>query len=182
MVIILTEQMIITGVVVFISAILLYDLAKSFFTKGAGKMIWDTIRLKLWYVGGMHKKILNKQLAELFIPLFQSGIPIADVFQLIGNAVQNKIYADRIRAIGIRVERGEKVSEAISENPYFSAELTTLFNVQEISGEFDKNLDYFIERTEQEYQLSLKTALYVAHFIYMVVLVQLIEWMRNTFN
>ena len=147
--------------------VIIYEFTKSYYTVGSGKKTWDMRRLKLWFFGEMHKKTLNIQFAEMFISIYRSGLPITDVFSLIGNAIENKLYGAEIHKIGERIEQDESVADSVEQCYYFPYRLKNIFVIGQKTGEFDKNLDYFISQSKYQIELSLKTAMYVIYIFFL---------------
>ena len=126
--------------------------------------------------------MLNQQFAELFITMYRSGMPITDVFRLVGNAIDNKMYSSSIVEIGNRIEKGDTVAESTEQCVFFPFSLKSLFQMGEKTGEFDRNMDHFIRQSKNELELSLKTAMYVIYVFFLFVLSLMILYMKGMFR
>jgi len=144
--------------------------------------VLERLALRVWRAGPLYVKYLNKQFAELFVSLFKTGLPIKQVFELIGKALPNQVYGGAIRTIGARVDRGATVSEATDACAYFSLELKRLFRLGEITGEYDNNMDDFIQGQALEVTLETRKLSQYAYVVAMALVATLVGWMANTFT
>ncbi len=138
----------------------------SYLKYGKGKEFWDRFRFRMWIIGSIYLKKQNKTFSELFLILYKSGISIIDVFKMIGKNFENKLYGEDLIYTAELLEGGKKVSEAIENCRYFPFDLKHIFHVGVQTGEFDRDLQFFIMKTEREIKFETKK---VMTYIYVIL-------------
>ena len=171
-----------TGNILIISGIFAFyliakDFMKIYFTEGEGKRIWDKFRMEVWVAGKIYLKFLNKQFIELFVLLFKSGVSINDIFVLTGDALENKLYADEIKKISKRIRKDMSITDSISPCPYISPELKNIFAIAEKSGEFEKNFEFYTNRTQIEIEQDTKRVILWLYIVFLIIISLIILWM-----
>lgn len=178
----ITRESTIFIIAICIIVLLIRDIIKSFIHTERGQKIWDLFRLKIWFLSPLYIEHLNKQFMELFMSLFNSGLHIVNVFNLIGNTMENKIYSKEIINIGERIEQGVSILESIDGCKFFPYYLKTLFHLGKITGEYDKNFDSYIRQKELEISLKIKKIMEYSYIILLVILIILTLLMRTQFK
>lgn len=153
------------------------DFLKIYFTEGEGKRIWDKFKMEVWVVGKIYLKFLNKQFIELFVLLFKSGVSINDIFILTGDALENKLFANEIKKVTERIKKDMSIADSISPCLFISSELKSIFAIAEKSGEFEKNFEFFISRTQIEIEQDTKRAMLWIYILFLVIISLIILWM-----
>lgn len=178
----ITSENIVFIITICIAVLLIRDVLKSYFLTENGKKIWDSVRLKIWFLSPLYIEHLNKQFMELFMSLFNSGLHIVNVFNLIGAAMENRIYGKEIIKIGERIEQGVPILESIDSCKYFPYYLKTLFHLGKITGEYDKNFDSYIRQKELEISLKIKKVMQYSYIILLFILITLVLLMKSLFK
>lgn len=178
----ITGENVILILAICIAALFIRDVLKSYFLTESGKKIWDLVKLKIWFLSPLYIEHLNKQFMELFMSLFNSGLHIVNVFNLIGTAMENKIYGKEIIKIGERIEHGVPILESIDGCKFFPYYLKTLFHLGKITGEYDKNFDSYIRQKELEIPLKIKKIMEYSYIILLFILFALVLLMRSQFS
>jgi type IV pilus assembly protein PilC len=122
---------IIIGLIILIVAI-------QFWAKTAtGRLIIDTIKLKIPVLGNLTKKSYMAKFCRTFAGLSASGLPLLDIFRTSKDVINNVIYQDAIEKMTKKVEVGEPVSKVIKDCRLFPAMVGQLASVGEKSGSMD---------------------------------------------
>ncbi|MFC1562227.1 type II secretion system F family protein [candidate division KSB1 bacterium] len=167
-------------------ALLVYFIIKNalkrYISQGDGKHIWDSARLNMIIFKKAYRDSVNTKFAEHFKSIFKTGIHIEEVFRLIGDSMENRIYGSEVRAIGERINRGEKVSEVAASCHYFPHDLKEHLRLGDITGEYDRNLDLFIGKKNREIRDFTQKAKLYLYIAYLSLLCMLILIMWGSFN
>ncbi|MCP4727403.1 MAG: hypothetical protein GY863_20365 [bacterium] len=162
-----------------IAAVLFWDITKGFFTQWKGKVIWDKFRLNMWFLKGLYRDMLHKQFGEMFLSLCNSGLFIGEILYLTGDAVENKIYGRELKYIADRFESEYNISDAVNQNFYLPFKLKQIFHIGEETGEFDKNIRFYVMQLEGEIQRKARRIMQNAYFLILFIAVAMISWMRG---
>ena len=174
---IFTGKHIIFIVIALLVAFFVRDMIVHYYSKGRGQIKWEQFKLK-WST--LYIRMLNMQFVELFNNIFKTGLPIVDVFLLIGEAIDNRVYGSEIIQIGNRIDTGVGVAEAAKQCRYFSKEIKYIFETGKHTGEYDRNMDYYIHKENTEITLQLKNQLITLYIIYIGVLAVIIWYIFTT--
>ncbi|MFC1477369.1 type II secretion system F family protein [candidate division KSB1 bacterium] len=165
-----------------ISYYFIKDLLIVYLTKRGGKKYWDGIRLDAPLFGGAYRRSLNRQFAEHFISMYRTGLPITDVFTLIGEAIDNKIFGRAVSSIGETIQNGSTIVDAVDQCIYFPHSLKEHFHTGAMTGEYDKNLDSFIQQEDIRIRDFANKAFLYMYLLYLIILIALIGLMRGSFT
>lgn len=126
---------VIIGVIILIVAI-------QFWAKTTtGRLIIDTVKLKIPVLGNLTKKSYMAKFCRTFAGLSASGLPLLDIFRTSKDVINNVIYQDAIEEMTKKVEVGEPVSKVIKDCRLFPAMVGQLASVGERSGSMDVVFD-----------------------------------------
>ncbi len=162
-----------------VAAVLLWDLTQGFFTKWKGKTAWDRFRLYMPALKGLYRDMLHKQFAEMFLSLCNSGLYIGEILNLTGDAIENTIYGRELKNIADRFEEGSTISDAVNQNFYLPFRLKQVFHIGEETGEFDKNLRFYVMQMEGEIQRKARRIMQNTYFLFLFIAVAMISYMRR---
>ena len=101
----------------------------------AGRLFWDTYKLKVPVFGAFARKSCIARFSQSFASLAQAGVPVLEVFKTLEGVVGNALYEWEINKIARDVENGVKVSTAIRKSGAFPAMVGQLASVGEQSGD-----------------------------------------------
>ncbi|MFC1558085.1 type II secretion system F family protein [candidate division KSB1 bacterium] len=160
---------------------LIYDIFKAYTLKGKGREILDKIKLNIWVFSPVYINYLNKNFSEIFTSLFNAGLNLMDIFHLIGNSINNKIYGKELISIGDRIEEGNSLKYEINNCRYFSPSLKNLLLLGIHTGEFDKNLNSYIEYLESDIEFNIKKIFQITYIIILMFLIILVMIMKSVF-
>ena len=113
----------------------------------------DTMKLKVWQIGPVLKKIILSRFANFFAMLYKAGIPILHCIEITERIVNNEaIRQALVRARG-EISEGKGVSVSIQNTGLFPPLVVRLIRVGETTGQLDEallNVSYFYERDIKE--------------------------------
>src|SRR5579862_4389223 len=138
--------------------LILIGLAVFFTTRwartGPGKQVVDTFKMRSWPVGKLFMKLYMARFARTAETLVGSGVPLLQVMNITGEAVNNVHIKDSIDKASDKVKGGKSLSEAIEGDPNFLDLVPNMIKVGEQSGSLQtmlgKTADYFEREVDNE--------------------------------
>jgi type II secretory pathway component PulF len=82
---------------------------------------------------------------EYFALLFKSGVDVHTSLGIIGDAIENPVYAQKMREIKVAVESGIRLSDAFSASGIFPSMVVKMFAIGEASGKLDDQMEFISE-------------------------------------
>jgi type IV pilus assembly protein PilC len=150
MLIALSEFMQANGVVVLISLLIAVIAMFIMMRTKQGKFTWDTIRLKLPYLGRlMHVTELAKMCRNMSL-LFKAGIPLNEIITLSAQACGNKVVSRDLMEVGQETLKGKGFSEPMRARKSFLPLMVELIRVGEETGNLEETLVMIAQNYEQE--------------------------------
>jgi len=115
-----------------------------------GRLIFDTIKLKMPLLGPLIHSIILERFAHGLSVLIKSGIPILSGLDLIGKACGNKLFENAMELVKEDVRSGKPISGPLEESGLFPVMVTQMVTVGEETGKLSELLDrvavYYQER------------------------------------
>lgn len=113
----------------------------------------DGVKLRLWLVGPVLKKIILTRFATFFALMYASGITILDSIRLSEEIVDNQVIAAALRQAGLMISEGQSVSVAFQNTGIFPPLVIRMLKIGEATGSLDtalRNVSYAYNREVKE--------------------------------
>ena len=153
-----------------ISMITLYVCIKIYNTTQSGKILYDTIKLKIYFLGTLNKKSSISKFIRTLGVLTLSDINIIKAITLSKSSANNIIIEAKIEAASKLIERGYGISEAFKKMDVFPDIIIQMINSGEESGKLGDLLissaDYYDDQIDNE----LKSVISLVNPIITVIL------------
>ncbi len=141
----------------FMLAIFIITMSLFFYIKTKrGRYNWDTLLLKIPYLGRVRHLIELARCCRSLSLLFSAGLPLNEALPLISQSCNNKAIAKGLGDVHTRMVKGEGLSNPMSNNKLFLPLMVQMIRVGEESGNLDKTL-LTVSRSysvEAEYKLK----------------------------
>ena len=114
---------------------------------------FDDLKLKLWPVGPILKKIILARFANFFAMLYASGITILECIAICRDIAGNVVIAESLRQAGREIEEGKNLTQSFQSTNIFPPLVLRMLRVGEATGALDKallNVGYFYDRDVKE--------------------------------
>ena len=114
---------------------------------------FDDLKLKLWPVGPILKKIILARFANFFAMLYASGITILECIAICRDIAGNVVIAESLRQAGREIEEGKNLTQSFQSTHIFPPLVLRMLRVGEATGALDKallNVGYFYDRDVKE--------------------------------
>ena len=146
------------GWVIVVGFILLVLFIIYYFTTKDGKERYDTVSLKIPFIGGFLKKTFLIRFAENISTLITAGLSINNALKITRDTVGNAVYKKILTETEERVSQGEKISAVLIRYPdYAPPFVVQMIQVGEETGTLDKNLMEIVNFYNKEVQRSIET-------------------------
>jgi type IV pilus assembly protein PilC len=114
---------------------------------------FDDLKLKLWPVGPILKKIILARFANFFAMLYASGISILECISICRDIAGNVVIAESLTQAGREIEEGKNLTQSFQSTNIFPPLVLRMLKVGESTGALDKallNVGYFYDRDVKE--------------------------------
>ena len=106
----------------------------------SGKLVLDSLKLGVPYVGDLYKKLYLSRIADNFSTMLLSGVSVVEALEITGSVVGNSVYALVLTDIGADVKGGASISDSLSKHPEIPGIMVAMTRVGEETGELGKIL------------------------------------------
>lgn len=103
-----------------------------------GRLIWDSILLKLPIFGSLIEQSILSKFAKTFGILVSAGVPVLDTMHLVKKVVENRVYELELESAANDIENGSSISTALKAREVFPPIMIQLISTGEETGEIDQ--------------------------------------------
>jgi len=117
------------------------------------KFTLDGLKLRIWFVGPILRKIILSRFASYFALLYASGITVLSAVKISEEIVNNVVIEDALNRVGTGIADGKSMSESIESVGLFPTLVLRMLKVGENTGAIDEallNVSYFYNRDVSE--------------------------------
>jgi len=110
---------------------------------------FDGIKLRLWMIGPVQKKLIIARFTHHFALLYASGITVLECLKIGEGIMGNRILAEAIRDAGKHIGDGAALSASFERTGLFPRLVLRMLRVGETTGALDSalvNISYFYNR------------------------------------
>ena len=124
--------MIVIGLIIFLTS--------RWARTGPGKEVIDKIKMKGWPFGNLFMKVYMARFARTGTTLVASGVPLLQMLDITGRAVNNVHIESSIQRAGDKVKGGKGLAESIENDPNFLPLVPSMIKIGEQSGAMEQML------------------------------------------
>lgn len=135
---------VVVGLVIFIVA-----LAKIIRTD-KGKLVFDTLLLKLPVLGPLLKKVAIARFARTLSTLQKSGVAILTALEIVGKTSGNKVIEAAVFKTKSSIKEGQSIAQPLMESKVFPPMVTRMISVGEQTGKLEEMLGKVADFYESE--------------------------------
>ena len=109
----------------------------------------DALRLRIWIVGPLRKKLILARFVNGFSLMYASGISVLQSIRIGEGLLGNRVVEEATRAAAKRIAEGASISEGFEQVGLFPPLVLRMLRVGESTGALDRalsNISYFYER------------------------------------
>ena len=109
-------------------------------TKTAGRLRWDALRLKIPILGPVLRTIAVGRFARTLGALTKGGVTILEALAVVRDTLGNEVLAREIDTVAEKVKRGENLADPLEQSGQFPPLLIQIVAIGEQTGKLDELL------------------------------------------
>jgi type IV pilus assembly protein PilC len=140
------------------------------------RLRFDRLKLNMWVIGPILRKIILARFANTFALMYGSGITILDCIASTRDVVNNHAIAKSLDDVTHEIESGKNLTQSFQETGMFPPLVIRMLKVGEATGSLDKallNVSYFYDR---DVKSSIKKVQVMIEPTMTIVLGSLLGW------
>jgi type IV pilus assembly protein PilC len=135
-----------------------------------GRRVMDRLKMKAWPVGQLFMKMYMARFARTGTTLVSSGVPLIQVLEVTGDAVDNIHIKESLDKAIDKVKGGKALSESLEHDPNFLILVPSMLRIGEQSGSLEQMLGKTADYYEKEVDDQIKSISTIIEPVLMVVL------------
>jgi type IV pilus assembly protein PilC len=124
-----------------------------------GRMVLDTIILKLPVLGILMRKIAVARFTRTLGTLIASGVPILEGLDITAKTAGNAVVEKSLQKVRKSLEEGKTLTEPLKDSEVFPGMVTQMISVGEQTGAMDAMLQKIADFYEEEVDAAVKDLL-----------------------
>jgi len=137
--------------------IVIWALPKLIGMSAGGRYFLDNLRLRLWVIGSLVRKVLVARFTRTFGTLISSGVPILEALDICKGATGNAVMERIIGQVHDAIREGESIAEPLANQKVqiFDDLVINMIDVGEKTGELDKMLIKVADNYDEEVDVAV---------------------------
>lgn len=136
----------------------------------------DKLKLNLWIIGPILRKIILARFANTFAIMYGSGISILNCIDISRDVVNNRAVSNSLGDVALEIESGKNLTQSFQSTNMFPPLVIRMLKVGEATGSLDKallNVSYFYDRDVKD---SIKKVQVMIEPTMTIILGTLLGW------
>lgn len=158
------------GIFVLIGLIVLGLYGWRFSKTEQGKLILDSLKISVPYLGDLYKKLYLARIADNLSTMLIAGVSAVEALQIAGSVVGNAAYAAVIADVERSVKGGASISDSLGRHPEIPGIMVAMTRVGEETGELGKILTTLAKFYNREVSNAVDTLVGLIEPIMIVLL------------
>lgn len=159
-------------ILVFI--LLAYSLLRIFSKSNRGRIVFDTIKMKIPIVNRAMEKIVSSRFSSTLSILLSSGISLIESIEIVSKVVRNKIVEDGLLLASEELRKGIDLAASLQRIHFFPPLVVSTIRVGEYSGNLDEILEQLAHFYDMEVESAIKSLIAALEPLMIVVMAVLI--------
>ena len=139
-------------------AVLLVAGAYVFFRTENGGYVSDWIRLNIPVLGNMFRKAYLTRTLRTLGTMLSSGVSMLEAVLITRDVVGNRLFGDVLTNVHHRLERGEQLTAALLDAPYFPRAVWQMLSAGERTGQLGPVMNKVADLSESDLKNAIRTA------------------------
>jgi len=140
---------------VLVFVIIVISVLRYFILTPSGRAFWDLVKLKMFIIGPVVQKVILARFSSTLGSLLESGVGLMTSMQIVRTLVDNVHIAKVIDKAMEQVQKGQSMTNALSESEWFPPMYVQMIAVGEQSG----NLETMLDKVAKAYEREVETAI-----------------------
>ena len=136
----------------------------------AGRKVVDELKMKMPPLSGLFMRMYMARFSRTGTTLVASGVPLIQMLQITGDAVNNVHIADSIKKASEKVKGGKSLSDSLKGDPNFLDLVPNMISIGEQSGSLEQMLGKTADYYEKEVDDQVKSISTIIEPVLMVLL------------
>jgi general secretion pathway protein F len=128
----------------------------SYVRTAAGRLWWDTLRLRVPVLGSALRKAETARFARAMGTLVANGVALVQSIAIAGATLNNRKIAGSLESIALGVKRGEGIAGPLAKTGQFPPLAAHLLTVGEETGRLDEMFSRMAEIYERETRVAIR--------------------------
>jgi len=134
-----------------------------------GQLMFDGLKLNLFIIGPLLKKLAISRFARTLSTLYSSGVPILKAMELVSGSMGNRIMEEVVLKAVKSLREGELIAEPLRRSKVFTQMSISMIAAGEETGALESMLDKLADFYETQVEISLKAITGLLEPIIMIV-------------
>jgi len=135
-----------------------------------GRRVADRLKMKAWPIGPLFMKMYMARFARTGTTLVASGVPLIQMLQITGEAVDNIYIKESLERAIDKVKGGKALSASLQNDPNFLELVPNMLSIGEQSGSMEQMLGKTADYYEKEVDDQIKSISTIIEPVLMVML------------
>lgn len=135
-----------------------------------GRSVVDLLKMRAWPVGPLFMKMYMARFARTGTTLVASGVPLIQVLEITGEAVDNVHITKSLARATEKVKGGKALSDSISGDPNFLELVPNMLRIGEASGALETMMAKVADYYEKEVDNEIKSISTIIEPVMMVIM------------
>jgi general secretion pathway protein F len=140
---------------IFIMLGIAFFIVRYFILKPSGRAFWDLLKLKMFIIGPVVQKVILARFSSTLGSLLESGVGLMTSMQIVRTLVNNVHVSRVIDDAMEQIQKGQSMTDALSESEWFPPMFVQMIAVGEQSGSLEKMLDKVAKAYEREVETAI---------------------------
>lgn len=144
-------------------------MTRRFLKTEKGRRMMDNLKLNMWPVSPLMKKLYMARFTRTSATLIASGVPMVKMLETSAEAVGNHEIAESIKKAIDQVKGGKNLSDALSGDPHFLDLVPQMVKIGEQSGALDDMMGRVADYYEKEVDDQIKSISTIVEPVMMIM-------------
>ncbi len=142
--------LIVVGIAIAIGIALRY-----YVSTAAGRMQFDTLKLRLPVFGALFRKVAVSRFARTLSTLTRSGVPVLAALEIVERTIGNEVLSRSVKNSQSSIKAGATIAEPLARSGVFPLMVTRMIDVGEKTGSLDELLSKIAEFYDQQVEATI---------------------------
>jgi type IV pilus assembly protein PilC len=135
-----------------------------------GRSVVDAFKMRAWPIGHLYMKMYMARFARTGTTLVAAGVPLIQVLEITGDAVDNVHIAASLNRAIEKVKGGKALSDALDKDPNFLELVPNMLHIGEQSGALETMMAKVADYYEKEVDNEIKNISTIIEPVMMIIM------------
>jgi len=135
-----------------------------------GRLVLDTIRLKIPVVGQLASKVAITRWTRTLGTLIMAGVPILDAINVTADTAGNEVYTNMLHDVHNSIRQGDTFATPLRQSKTVDAIVSNMVSVGEETGDLDKMLIKVADNYDEQVDVLVSSLMSLLEPVMIIVL------------